>query len=152
MSLGAAAVFNSVKSHALASGLFPGGVNTHEPKSAPSDAHCAIYVSDIRPVPQGSGLTKTTAVLDVMARVYVRMLQEPQDAIDPNIVAVTDKFMEDLSGDFELGGNARNIDLLGQSGKQLSARAGYIQIDSTMFRSMDITIPIIVSDAFTQAP
>lgn len=152
MAFGAQTLFNAIESHAKASGLFD-SVNTHEPKSAPGgNLHCAIYVSGLGPVPTGSGLAFTAGVLTVMARIYLPMIQEPQDKIDPTIIAATDTLMTAFSGDFELGGNARNIDLLGQTGEPLSARAGYITIDQTSYRSMDITIPIVVNDVFTQAP
>lgn len=151
MAFGAQTLFNAIESHARASGLFD-SVNTHEPKSAPGgNLHCAIYVSTMAPVAIGSGLAATTGVLTIMARIYLPMIQEPQDKIDPTIAAATDTLMVALSGDFTLGGNARNIDLLGQTGGSLSAQAGYITIDQTTFRSMDITIPIIVNDVFTQA-
>lgn len=149
---GAQTLFNVIESHARASGLFD-SVNTHEPKSAPGgNVHCAIYVSTLRPMPAGSGLATTAGVVTVMARIYVPMIQEPQDKIDPDIVVAADTLMDDFSGDFTLGGNARNIDLLGQTGESLEGRAGYITIDQTVFRSMDITIPIVVNDVFTQAP
>ena len=152
MAFGAQTLFNAIESHAKASGLFD-SVNTFEPKSAPSGKlHCAIYVSTLAPVAIGSGLAATTGVLTIMARIYLPMKQEPQDKIDPIIVAATDTLLEDFSGDFTLGGNARNIDLLGQTGESLSARAGYITPDKTIYRSMDITIPIVVNDVFTQAP
>jgi hypothetical protein len=152
MAFGAQTLFNAIESHARASGLFD-SVNTFEPKSAPGgNLHCAIYVSGLQPAPLDSGLFSTAGVLTIMARIYLPMIQEPQDKIDPTIVAATDTLMEDFSGDFTLGGNARNIDLLGQSGAALSALAGYITIDQTVFRSMDITIPIVVNDVFTQAP
>lgn len=148
---GAQTIFDAIQSHALATGLFD-TVNTHEPKSSPGNqVHCAIYVSGLGPVPLASGLRTTTGLLVVMARIYVNMLQEPQDKIDPNIVAATDTLLADFSGDFTLGDNVRNIDLLGQSGQSLSARAGYITIGDTMFRSMDITVPIIVNDVYTQS-
>ncbi len=151
MAFGAQTLFNAIESHARASGLFD-SINTHEPKSAPGgNLHCAIYVSTMAPVAVGSGLAATTGVLTIMARIYLPMIQEPQDKIDPTIAAATDTLLEDFSGDFTLGGNARNIDLLGQTGEALSARAGYITIDQTVFRSMDITIPIVVNDVFTQA-
>ena len=147
---GAQTLFNKIESHAKASGLFD-AVNTHEPKSAPTgELYCAIYVSTLRPMPAGSGLATTTGVITLMARIYLDMLRDPQDKIDPVIIAAADTLMEDFSGDFTLGGNARNIDLLGSSGESLEARAGYIIIDQTMFRSMDITIPIIVNDVFPQ--
>ena len=152
MAFGAQTLFNAIESHAKASALFD-SVNTFEPKSAPGgNLHCAIYVSSLGPVPAGSGLAATTGVLTIMARIYLPMKQEPQDKIDPTIVAATDTLMEDFSGDFTLNGSARNIDLLGQTGESLSARAGYITIDQTVFRSMDITIPIVVNDVFTQTP
>ena len=151
MAFGAQTLFNVIESHAKASGLFD-SVNTHEPKSAPGgNLHCAIYVSELKPAPIGSGLAATTGVLTIMARIYLPMKVEPQDSIDPTIAAATDTLLEDFSGDFTLSGNARNIDLLGQTGEALSARAGYITIDQTSFRSMDITIPIVVNDVFTQA-
>lgn len=152
MAFGAQTLFNAIESHALASGLFD-SVNTFEPKSAPGgNLHCAIYVSTLNPLATGSGLNSTTGVVTIMARIYVNMTQEPQDKIDPLVFAAMDTLLEDFSGDFTLGGSARNIDLLGMSGESLSARTGYITIDQTMFRSVDITIPIIVSDVFTQAP
>ena len=152
MAFGAQTLFNAIESHARASGLFD-SVNTHEPKSAPGgNLHCAIYVSTLAPFQAGSGLATTTGVVVIMARIYMKMIQEPQDKIDPLIFAATDTLMEAFSRDFDLGGSARNIDLLGQSGEALSGRTGYIEIDKKLYRSVDITIPIIVNDVFTQAP
>ncbi len=152
MAFGAQTLFNKIESHAKASGLFD-SVNTHEPKSAPGGKlHCAIYVSTLRPMPLGSGLASTTGVVTIMARIYLPMIREPQDKIDPTIVAAADTLMSKYSGDFSLGGNVKNIDLLGQTGESLEARGGYITIDKTTFRTMDITIPIIVNDVYTQAP
>ncbi len=150
MSLNTAAVFNKIQSHLLATGLFL-RVNTHEPKSAPKEGlTAALWADRIIPAPEGSGLQATTAVTVYMIRIYSNMLAQPQDAIDPAVVTATDVVMTDLSGDFELGGNARNIDLLGQTGITLSAQAGYVTIDNTMFRVIDITVPCIINDAWTQ--
>ena len=151
MALGAKTIFDAIQSHALASGLFA-RVNTHEPKSAPTGGpHMAVYVSEVRPYALASGLAATSALIVLMGRIYLPMISEPQDMIDPTITAAVDTIMEDLSGDFSLGDNAMAVDLLGMSGENLGARAGYITIDQTVFRSMDITIPVIIADAFTQA-
>jgi hypothetical protein len=148
----AAGIFNAVQSHAMAAGLFE-RVNTAEPKGAPGNGlSCAIWVDEIGPVPRGSGLTATTARVVLQVRVFTNMLQEPPDAIDPNVVAAVDALMTAYSGDFELGGEARNVDLLGQAGTPLSARAGYVTLDQTMFRVVTIQLPVIVNDAWTQAP
>jgi hypothetical protein len=149
--LATAAVFNSLESHVLATGLFR-QVNTHEPKKAPPDAGltAAVWMDRVAPHPAASGLQITTAVTVYMIRIYTNMLAEPQDAIDPAVLAATDTLFTSLHGDFELGGNARNIDLLGETGNQLSAQAGYVDIDGVLYRVMDITVPVIVNDVWTQ--
>jgi len=81
------------------------------------------------------------------------MLSEPQDLIDPTLQAAADQIMTDLSGDFELGGNARAIDLLGMAeAGALQSQAGYVNVDSTLYRVIDISIPVIVNDAWDQVP
>ncbi len=152
MSLGAQTIFDALQSHAQATGLFA-KVNTVEPKAAPvGGPHMALYVVAIKPAGGLSGLASTSAVVLIMGRIYIPFLQEPADAIDPSITAATDQIMEDLSSDFQLGGAAFAVDLLGMAGQPLEARAGYITVDKTSFRSMDITIPVIIADAFTQTP
>jgi hypothetical protein len=134
----------------MASGLFE-RVNTHEPKNAPgSGLTAAIWADRIRPVPSGSGLSATSGMVVYMARLYTNMLQEPQDAIDPALVATVDAVLSRLTVDFTLGGAIKNIDLLGQTGTTLEATAGYVNIGGTLYRVMDITIPCIVNDAWTQ--
>ena len=149
MSLGAQTVFNELSSHAQTLGVFE-AVNTHEPKDAPSGPHCSFNIVGVRPDPEGSGLDRTTARVVVLARIYIPMLQEPQDAIDPQIVVATDKLMEAYSTDNTLGGNVMTIDLLGMGQERLEGRAGYITLGGTSYRSMDIQIPCIVADAWTQ--
>jgi hypothetical protein len=78
------------------------------------------------------------------------MTREPQDDIDTDILNATDLLMNEYSGDFELGGNVREVDLLGEFGDSLSSQAGYVTIGGTMFRVMTITLPVIVNDAWNQ--
>jgi hypothetical protein len=58
------------------------------------------------------------------------MAQEPQDAIDPNLTDALSALIAAYSGDFDLGGPVRDVDLLGAISPGLSARAGYINQDS----------------------
>lgn len=152
MSLNTTAVLDAIVSHALAAGLFD-TVNSHEPKVAPGTGlACAIWADSIRPVPTGSGLQKTTALAIFNVRIYQNMLSEPQDAIDPAMINAVDALMTAYSGDFELGGNVRNIDLLGQTTFSLSAQAGYINQDGRLYRVMTIMLPVIINDAWSQSP
>lgn len=141
----------AVTDHALTLGLFE-RVNQHEPKNAPGRGlTAAVWVDDISPVRAG-GLDSTTVRFAVMVRLYSSMLMEPQDSIDPNLVEAVDQLIAAYSGDFELGGglNVRMVDLLGQFGVPLSAKAGYLEQDRKLFRVMTVTNPIIINDAWEQ--
>lgn len=143
-------LFGRVLSHALASGRFE-RVNNHEPKSAPSRGlTAALWVDRIDPVAAVSGLRATSARLVFNLRIYSDMLQEPQDALDPNVLSAVAALMAAYSSDFTLGGLVKQVDLLGQHGIALSARAGYITQDSRLFRVMTIALPVVVNDAFAQ--
>lgn len=144
------ALLDVIVGHAMAAGLFE-RVNTHEPKSAPGKGlRVAIWADRIEPV-RSSGLDVTSARVVFNERVFSDMLQEPQDAIDPNIIRAVDTLMAAYSGDFDLGGNARHVDLLGAYGVPMSAQAAYVNQDQRLYRVMTITLPIIVNDAWTQA-
>jgi hypothetical protein len=144
------AILDVIVSHAMASGYFE-TVNGHEPKSAPGNGiTCGVWSQEIGPAPSGSGLAATTALVVWNVRLYTSMLAEPQDAIDPQMMLATSALIGAYSGDFQLGSTARNVDLLGQAGTPLRARAGYQTIDNKIFRIMNIDLPVLVNDAWQQ--
>lgn len=148
MSLGTNAILNAVVSHAQGLGVF-NQVNTHEYKSAPGKGlYCEIWAETIAPARSGLAITSATLTLNV--RVRSDMIAEPQDAIDPAIIDAVDLLMDAYTGDFDLGGNARNIDLLAGSTPGLRADAGYLNQDNKIFRIMTITLPVIVNDVWNQ--
>lgn len=147
-------IVDRLASHALASGYFD-RVNQHEPKSKPGRGlTCAMWVDRIEPARGRSGLAVTSARVVMNVRVYTNMLQEPQDAIDPNVMQATDVLITAYTGDFELGGVApdgRWIDCLGATqGHPLFSQSGYINIDNMVYRVMTITVPVIVENAWPQ--
>lgn len=145
-------ILSAVESHALTTGVFE-RVNRHEPKNAPgSGLTAAIWVDAVDPYSGGSGLAATSGRITLKIRIYQNFKSEPQDAIDPTVTAAVDLLLANYSGDFELGGNVRNVDLLGAGGTPLSARAGYLNQDGTLFRIMDITLPLIINDIWGQSP
>jgi hypothetical protein len=153
MSIGAQDIFDRLASHAMASGLFD-RVNQHEPKNKPGRGlTAAMWVDKLEPAQRRSGLAQTTARVTVNVRIYTNMLQNPQDAIDPNVLDAADQMFTAYSGDFNLGDENRWIDLLGATqGHPLSAQSGYINIDNMTYRVMTITVPVIVENAWTQSP
>lgn len=150
MTFNALTILQALESHALALGVFD-AVNRVEPKSAPRNGvTCAIWAQSLGPARGRSGLASSAGSAVFTLRIYTNMIQQPEDMIDPNILSAADAVLTALSGDFSLGGNVLAIDLLGSVGPALGATAGYINIDGKMFRVMDITIPIIVSDVWEQ--
>lgn len=133
----------------MSSGVFQ-TVNSHEPKHTPGPDHAGCWVQNIDPVPEASGLDSTAGRVELRIRIYSSMLQEPQDEIDPAITYKADLIMELFTGDFTLGGMIRNVDLLGAHGDPLRAQSGYLNIQGQMYRVMDIFVPYIVNDIWTQ--
>jgi len=141
-----------VVSHAASTGLFE-TVNSHEPKSAPTNGlTCSVWAQRIAPIPAASGLASTTGLVQLTVRLYTSMLQQPYDDIDPEMITAVDTLMTAYSGVFTLGGLVRNVDLLGAHGTPLGAQAGYITQDGKVFRVMDITLPMVINDLWTQVP
>ena len=150
MTLNVTGILAAVESHALRLGVFD-RVGRHEPKNAPGNGlTCAIWVDRIEPARGNSGLAETTARITLNVRVYTSMVAEPQDSIDPSVMEAVDALMGAYSGDFDLGGLVRDVDLLGQTGAPLQAQAGYLTIGSTMYRVMTVTLPVLVNDLWEQ--
>jgi hypothetical protein len=148
MSLGTRSILDKVVSHALALGTFA-KVNTHEYKAAPGKGlFCEIWAETIAPA--RSGLDVTSAVLTLNIRIRSDMIAEPQDGIDPAILDAVDELMDAYTGDFQLGGTSRNIDLLAGSTPGLRADAGYLDHGGKLFRIVTITMPIIINDVWNQ--
>lgn len=144
---------DDMASFAMSTGYFD-RVNQHEPKNAPGRGlTCAMWIDRIQPARGQSGLVATTARVTFNVRVYTSMLQNPQDMIDPNVMAASDALFEAYSSHFTFNGDAAWIDLMGATqGHPLEAQSGYINIDNKVYRVMTISVPCIVNDAWPQSP
>ncbi|SEC04663.1 MULTISPECIES: hypothetical protein [Streptomyces] len=151
MALDITTILDTVQTHVLTSGYFD-TVNGHEPKSSPGNGlSAAVWVEQIGPARGGSGLAATSTRLALCVRLYTPMVQEPEDAIDPNLMTALDALMAAYSADFTLGEIVREVDLQGIYGDPLSARAGYLTTAGAEYRVMTITLPLIVNDLWEQA-
>ena len=134
---------------AKASGVFSAGVDSVEPKSAaPAGLYLATWITDIRPIAEHSGLAVTSARVSMICRIYRNMITEPQSTIDTEIARAASYLLAELTGDFGIDG--AYIDLLGAHGDPLESLFGYVELDRSMFRIADITVPFIASDVFDQ--
>lgn len=145
----AKAIIAALTSHAQSLGVFD-AVNGAEPKAAPGyGLTAAVWVETIRPTRARSGLDATTVILSLFVRLYSNLIQTPEDAVDPNMVAALDLLMGAYTGNFTLGIDG-DIDLLGAYGSQLEARAGYIKQADRTYRVYTITVPIVLNDVWDQ--
>jgi len=153
MSFDPQVITDAIVSHALASGHFE-AVNGHEPKSAPTAAGltAAVWCDAGRPIPEISGLNRTSGIIIWNVRLYCSFLSQPEDSIDPRLTNAVHALLTAYSGDFELGGNVRNVDLLGAYSDGLSWRAGYLNQDSRVYRVCTITFPVVINDLWSQSP
>jgi hypothetical protein len=150
MSLDSNLYLNAIISHALRLGRFD-AVNGHEPKSAPSNGLTAsVWLNRISPT-QSSGLASSSARVEFNVRLQMAMLHDPQDSIDPIMMTAIDELITAYAGDFTFGEAVRAVDLRGMDGEGLSAQAGYITQDNRTFRVYDITLPLIVNDAWSES-
>jgi hypothetical protein len=143
---------DKIMSAAASSGWFE-AVNGAEPKSAPSvrGLTAAVWADRMAAVAKTSGLAVTSAMVVFNVRVYSSMLQEPADAIDPNIIKAAGALIAAYAADFDLGVTGAEVDLLGAHGPALGGAAGYLEIDKKMFRVMTLSVPVKFFDAWTQA-
>ncbi|MDT0377229.1 hypothetical protein RM572_00365 [Streptomyces sp. DSM 42041] len=149
MGLPITTALDRLQSHAMRLGVFE-RVRLHEPKTAPGKGiTCAIWADSVTPV-RSSGLNSTSVRLVLNVRLYAPMLADREDSTDRDLTTALDRLLAAYTGDFDLGGAVRHIDLLGTTGEPLGARAGYLEIDRKFFRVYTITLPLVVNDAWTQ--
>lgn len=142
-------VRDAVCSLAAQSGYFD-QVAAHEPKNAPGKGlSLAVFGAAFEPIPS-SGLRSTSVRFVMTAQLRCSMTREPQDDIDLDMVEAADYLCSAISGDFDLGAGVRAVDLLGQHGPGMGATFGYVTHDGHMYRVLDIAVPCLINDVFTQ--
>jgi hypothetical protein len=143
-------IFDEVINNVLQSGYFD-IVNEHEPKRAPGYGLTAsVWIKHISATKIGSGINYTNALVIFNLEVNTNMFEEPQNLIDRKMTKAISNLMRQYHDDFDFNGVIRNIDLLGESGSQLSCDMGYVTIDKKIFRAGVITIPCIVNNVWPQ--
>jgi hypothetical protein len=144
-------LFAQVVDHALTLGVFD-RVAGHEPENSPgTGASYAVWLSGLSPVPRASGLASTTARVEFTGQIFTRMRARPLDDVDPALLTLTCDLMAAYSADLTLGGTVMEVDLLGAYGSPLTARPLYMDFQGTPFRVMEITLPIITADIWSQS-
>jgi hypothetical protein len=140
------ALFSALSSHAKSLGLFGRSVATHAPLSTPGEGlSCWITAGPLVPV-VSSGLAAVSIELTVLVHITASMNQKPLDAVDASVVAAASVLMSAYAGAFTLGGLVREVNIFGG----LKADLSYVLFEGKPFRLAEITLPMIINDAWNE--
>lgn len=146
------AVITAAIDHLRTTGLFE-SVQDHESTSANTGGLTAdVWVADIKPVPEQSGLAITSALLILTVRIYLNAMPPADNKLEQTITGAADVLLAAYNAAFDFDGTVTNVDLLGQYGTSLSAVGGYVTIGGVFFRCMTITVPCVIDDVWPQSP
>lgn len=152
MALNTRMYMDALISHAMALGHFS-SVNSVDVGSVPTNEGIAavVWPRRGRPIPGRSGLASTSLVIPFMVRLFHASATDPLGEIDPRMIDATDALLNAYSGDFTLGGIVAEVDLLGQYGDALGWDSGWLDMgDDGKFRIVDIMVPLVINDVWTQ--
>ncbi len=136
-----------------ASGYFTGGVLIGEPFSPPDDLSAAIFCMDLDP--SSVPLSTTIDVWTFQVRLYMRAGMTPADAEATELALAkgVSEIEAALAAGFTLGGAIRAIDWVGEeAGHRVAFKWGHLTLAQTVFRCVDVTVPLIVDDSGTFVP
>ena len=148
------ATLDAISSHIARTG-YVNDVRIGEPVSPPDaieKMHAAIYMASAGVV--SLTLSTTIEVHSVVVRLYRRAaFGQGDDAgqVEAEMALAVSQVTSNLVGEFDLGATMRNIDIAGQYGQSLSATWGYITIGNTVFRTVDLTVRLVVDESATQS-
>jgi len=108
----------------------------------------AIWMTDWTP---GLTLATSVEVFTAMVRLHVDAFAEDVGQLELDLADTMNELTTDLQQAFTLGNTVRNIDVGGSDSAGMSASWGHVSIANTMYRVVDITVPMIVNDVATHA-
>lgn len=143
------AIYDALITHPKQLGLF-GHSSKHEPESLPGKGITfAMTEGTIGPAP--SGVAATSLAWRWHFRLYAPWSAKTADSVDPALTAAAVAVMASLAGDLDLtgagapAGLVRDLDLLGST-----IDPGYMAPEGTKYRTRDITVDVIINDAYAQ--
>lgn len=137
-------LFSKIRSIAKELAVFPAVIG-HDPENAPpAGLSCSIMLGPVKPV-TSSGLAAVSGQVTLMVHVWSFAQKRPLDELDPQVLAATCSLMGAFAGGFTLGGTVRDVDLFA-----MEAAPGYVNFQGKEFRTMQITLPVVINDMFEE--
>lgn len=151
----------ALQSFAQRSGYFD-QVNGHDSDNPPGHGLiCDTFLGRITTCP-GGGLSTTNALVELMMIFKMAATAEPTDAdyLDPHMVKALNAVWAEIFGDFDLStgvaggvapGTIKCVDLERSVSAGPTSQPGWAKTGRGEVRTMTISIPVIVNDAWDQA-
>lgn len=111
---------------------------------------CAWTIDGFVPDPSTSGLNTTSVIVIATARIYRNQTAHPNEGVPVAVLEAVDDFIESLHTDLKLDRDDSTVDLFGFGQNRMGANAGLLEFNGTIYRFVDVTIPILVKDVWTQ--
>jgi hypothetical protein len=139
-------LFAKVRSIAKGLGVFSATIG-HDPENAPpAGLSCSIMLGTVKPV-TSSGLASVSGEVTFMVHVWNFASKRPLDEVDPAVLSATCSLMGAFAGGFTLGETVREVDLFG-----MDAQPGYVNFEGKEYRTMQISVPVVINDMFAEVP
>jgi hypothetical protein len=151
VSLDPGPIMSKLVSIAQQSGRFA-AVAGYEPRGQPSNGVTLALISGPLTPIQSGGMTGVCLRWQIDGQVFLPLHMEPAKELDPRITKAAAGYLEDLCGQFTLGGLVRCIDVFGSDGEALSATPGYIDHNDKKYRVMQLMIPLLINERWTLTP
>lgn len=152
MTLDTRAVQKALVTHAKELGVFQDS-QAHAPMSPPTaSVTCYWWLLELRTIPGRSGLNTVSALVVFNAQLLTNMKQQPYDGIDEKLMHAGDKLINSLAGGFQLGGQVEQVDLLGAYSTGVTGAFAWTQIGDAYYRAMNVTVPLVLDDLWTEVP
>ena len=137
-------------------GSFGAGVQIGEPFAPPVLTTTTLLAAILFQTyePAGTTLNTTIEVWDLLVRIYALAGMTPADAstVEQNLAKAFASTLATLAGHYTLGSTVRAIDWAGEeAGRKVGAKWGHLVISGTIFRVVDLVVPLIVDDSATFA-
>lgn len=146
----AIAIQKALASHVKALGRIE-RVQEFDPTNAPGKGITACLVAATGDPRPPTGLDRSALRLVWTVR-FLMPPGAPLGSVDPLLMGKAGNLITRLAADLTLGGLVRVIDLRGMSGTSVEWRFGWVTIDQTLYRLLDVTVPLIINDVFPEAP
>lgn len=127
-------------------------IQEHDPTNAPGKGITACLVAATGDTGPPTGLDRSALRLVWTVR-FLMPPGAPLGGVDPKLMGKAGGLVGRLAADLTLGGLVRAITLRGEGGSpRVEWRFGWVEIGGTLYRLLDVNVPLIINDLFPEAP